>query len=160
MVVKREKKVKKYRGSVTHGGGHRKKRRGSGSRGGRGNAGTGKRAGQKKAGMKERRLGRHGFTSLYAAVKRYSGKHVMNVGQVQESLQKWLAEGSGSVRKEGQAYKVNLAAIGCTKLLGAGVAKDPIDIIVNSWSAPAEQKVTAAGGSIVRETGGSIVKEK
>ncbi len=155
MVVKREKKVKKYRGSVTHGGGHRKKRRGSGSRGGRGNAGTGKRAGQKKAGMKERRLGRHGFTSLYAAVKRYSGKHVMNVGQVQESLQKWLAE--GSARKEGRAYKVDLASIGCTKLLGAGAVKDPIDIIVSSWSAPAEQKVTAAGGSIVKET---IVKEK
>ena len=42
MVVYKRKKVTKYRGSVTHGGGSRKKRRGAGSIGGRGNAGTGK----------------------------------------------------------------------------------------------------------------------
>src|SRR3989338_1771827 len=47
MVVYKRKKVTKYRGSVTHGGGSRKKRRGAGSRGGRGNAGSGKRAGHK-----------------------------------------------------------------------------------------------------------------
>ena len=51
MVVNRRKKVVKYRGHSNHGGGMRKKRRGAGSRGGRGNAGTGKRAGHKKAGM-------------------------------------------------------------------------------------------------------------
>ena len=48
MVVQRKKKVGKYRSHTTHGGGHRKKRRGAGSRGGRGNAGSGKRAGHKK----------------------------------------------------------------------------------------------------------------
>ena len=52
MVTYKTKKVSKYRGSSNHGGGMRKKRRGAGSRGGRGNAGTGKRAGQKKAGLK------------------------------------------------------------------------------------------------------------
>ena len=46
MSVNKTKKVGKYRGSKTHGGGHMKKRRGAGNRGGRGMAGTGKRADQ------------------------------------------------------------------------------------------------------------------
>jgi len=45
---RKRKKVTKYRGSHTHGGGSKKKRRGAGHRGGRGNAGSGKRADQKK----------------------------------------------------------------------------------------------------------------
>ena len=45
MVVRKAKKVGKYRAKTTHGGGHRKKRTGAGSRGGRGLAGSGKRAG-------------------------------------------------------------------------------------------------------------------
>ena len=47
MTTHKIKKVRKYRGSKTHGGGHMKKRRGSGNRGGFGKAGTGKRADQK-----------------------------------------------------------------------------------------------------------------
>ncbi|MBD3259575.1 50S ribosomal protein L15, partial [Candidatus Woesearchaeota archaeon] len=39
---RKSKKVKKMRGSKTHGGGNMR-RRGAGNRGGRGNAGTGKR---------------------------------------------------------------------------------------------------------------------
>ena len=42
------KKVRKFRGSHTHGYGSKKKHRGAGSRGGRGMAGSGKRADQKK----------------------------------------------------------------------------------------------------------------
>ena len=48
MTAKRQKKDKSYRGSNTHGGGSHKKRRGSGNRGGYGNAGTGKRADHRK----------------------------------------------------------------------------------------------------------------
>ncbi len=146
MVVKRKKKVAKYRGSVTHGGGHRKKRRGSGSRGGRGNAGTGKRAGQKKAGMKTRRLGRHGFTSIYAVERKKAGRSIINAGDVQSSLKKWLAE--GNVQQKGKAYMLNLTALGYSKLLGAGMVADTINIVVPSWSASAERKVVAAGGTI------------
>ncbi len=45
---RKRKKVSRMRGSHTHGGGAKKKRRGAGHRGGRGNAGSGKRADQKK----------------------------------------------------------------------------------------------------------------
>src|SRR3989338_2045713 len=48
MPANKQKKVVRYRGSHTHGGGAKKKRRGAGNRGGRGMAGSGKRAGQIK----------------------------------------------------------------------------------------------------------------
>ena len=63
----KRKKVNKYRGSQTHGGGAKKKRRGAGNRGGRGMAGSGKRADQKKPSiLKEygnRYFGKRGFRS-------------------------------------------------------------------------------------------------
>ena len=58
MTNNKTRKVQKYRGHTTHGGGHRKKRRGAGSKGGKGNAGTGKRAGHKRRGVV---LGGSGF---------------------------------------------------------------------------------------------------
>src|SRR3989338_4961919 len=102
MVVHRRKKVTKYRGSVTHGGGSRKKRRGAGSRGGRGNAGTGKRAGQKKAGMRYH-LGRHGFVR-HPLAEQYE---VLNVGDLTlPKVQKWGT-------KDGDTYVVDLTKIHC-----------------------------------------------
>ncbi len=43
---------------------------------------------------------------------------------------------------------IDLSAIGVGKLLGGGVAPKNVEIIVNSWSKKAEEKVKAAGGSI------------
>ena len=64
MTTHRRKKVKKYRGSKTHGGGSMKKRRGAGNRGGRGNAGSGKRGDAKKGryvGKIKHYFGKRGF---------------------------------------------------------------------------------------------------
>ena len=47
MTVNKRKKFSRYRGSMTHGCGSKKKRRGSGHRGGKGMAGTGKRSDKK-----------------------------------------------------------------------------------------------------------------
>ena len=94
MVVHKKKKVTKYRAHTTHGGGHRKKRRGAGSRGGRGNAGSGKRAGQKKAGIKDRTLGNKGFSS-----KSTKNERIINVGYFTlEKVNKLLEK--GSIKKE------------------------------------------------------------
>jgi len=46
--IKRRRKSRRFRGSLTHGRGFKKKARGSGHRGGVGMAGTGKRGDQKK----------------------------------------------------------------------------------------------------------------
>ena len=106
MVVHKRKKVTKYRSHTTHGGGHRKKRRGAGSRGGRGNAGTGKRAGQKKAGMKDRKLGKKGFSS-----KLTSNVKAINVGHFTlEKVNKLLEK--GLVKKDNDTFVIDLSKLG------------------------------------------------
>ncbi len=135
MVVRRHKKVTKYRGSVTHGGGSRKKRRGAGSRGGRGRAGTGKRAGHKKAGMPPQ-LGQKGFTSQRAL---RSKPKIINVGDL--TLK--------TIATLGSKGTIDLTAAGYTKLLGAGTIVQPLTIIIPSASARAQEKIHAAGGRVM-----------
>lgn len=137
MVVHRRKKVTKYRGHVTHGGGSRKKRRGAGSRGGRGNAGTGKRAGQKKAGM-PLQLGRHGFVHQPYALP----PKIINVGDLTWSkVQQWGTQ-------DEDAYTLDLGKQQFGKLLGTGTVTLKLHVIVPRYSAQAEEKIKAAGGSI------------
>ena len=60
----KKKKLVKQRGSKTHGWGSKKKHRGAGNRGGKGNAGSGKRADQKKPSFwksKDWKYGIYGF---------------------------------------------------------------------------------------------------
>ncbi len=137
MVVHRRKKVVKYRGSVTHGGGSRKKRRGAGSRGGRGRAGTGKRAGHKKNVKGFPALGRKGFTSRQRVGRKLL---VINVGDLEKKIRK------GKI-KEGEL--IDLASQGVDKLLGAGKVGSKLKVKVLSFSRQAEEKIRKAGGEIV-----------
>ncbi len=143
MVVHRRKKVTKYRGNSTHGGGARKKRRGAGSRGGRGNAGTGKRAGQKKAG-RPCELGSFGFNP------RHEIKSVcaINVGYFTPRKVQVLVE-QGKAVKEGTLYIIDLSQLGYEKLLGAGTVAPKLKLLVSECSAQAADKVKAAGGEVV-----------
>ena len=143
MVVNKIKKVNRYRGHSTHGGGARKKRRGSGSRGGKGRAGTGKRAGQKKAGIKDWTLGRTGF-------KPQNPKPVkaINIGYFTTDRINKLLD-SGEISKEGAVIVLDLSKLGFDKLLGTGKVSTKFKVIVSSFSASVEKKVKAAGGEIV-----------
>ncbi len=141
MVVLRRKKVTKYRGYTTHGAGSRKKRRGAGSRGGRGMAGTGKRAGQKKAGLGNT-LGAHGFVPR----RNVMPQRTINVGDLASHVQKWIA--TGEATKEGTGYAVDLSKKGYDKLLGAGETHLKLKVHVSKWSASAEEKIKAAGGEV------------
>lgn len=144
MVVHRRKKVTKYRGGSTHGGGARKKRRGAGSRGGRGRAGTGKRAGQKKAGMKDETLGSIGFRPR-------RGKDlikVINVGDFNSSFVNNLVS-SGKATKESSLFMVDLGKLGYQKLLGAGKTNLKLKIFVQQCSSQAAKKIKAVGGEVV-----------
>ena len=139
MVVRKQKKVTKYRGSKTHGGGSMKKRRGAGHRGGRGRAGSGKRGdGKKPRYWKEEKLG--GFTS------KYSREKTLNVGQLNSGLEQ-LAERGLAEHKSG-VYHVDLSTFKVDKLLGAGFVHHKINIVVGVASPKAVEKITAAGGSV------------
>src|SRR3989344_5726056 len=144
MVVRRRKKVGHYRGSHrTHGGGHPKKRRGAGSRGGRGNAGTGKKAGQKKAGMRYK-LGARGF--LPRREETHAFERSINIGTLCSQLPRLARE--GTVTKQGDIYIVDLSSLGYTKLLGMGNATCKARIAVACASSKASERVAAAGGEV------------
>ena len=144
MVVHRRKKVLKYRGSTTHGGGHRKKRRGAGSRGGRGNAGTGKRAGHKKAGMKDRVLGRVGFNPRRTPTIR--GKAVNLLFFTPARLDSFVQQ--GKVVKERDIYIVNLHKLKISKILSLGEIAVKMKVVRGMVSARAEEKIKKAGGVV------------
>ena len=150
MVVHRKKKVGKYRGHTTHGGGHRKKRRGAGSRGGRGRAGSGKRSGHKKNLFSP--LGPHGFTSIYQQEERVVNLSYFTPERVQLLLQQ------GKAKKEGEYIVIDLTQLGYQKVLGTGSSHSPLSklklpklkLMALAWSKQAEERITAAGGSIVK----------
>ena len=127
MTTNKRKKVVKYRGTTYHGAGHRKKRRGAGSRGGRGRAGSGKRGKAKKQSWEP--LGKKGFSGKNTKLKTINVSGLVNLPQEGEIL--------------------DLTALGFDKLLGTGDIKLKINVKVNKFSKKAEEKITAAGGTIV-----------
>ena len=140
MVVRKTKKVNKYRAHTTHGGGHRKKRRGAGSHGGRGNAGSGKRAGHKK---RQHLTGKQGFRPR-RTIETIKSINVSYFTAVKvESL---VAE--GIAKKEGNTHIIDLAKLNVQKLLGTGKTSVALKLTVAHASASAIEKVKAAGGDV------------
>jgi large subunit ribosomal protein L15 len=141
MVVRRTKKVNKYRGDTTHGGGHRKKRRGAGSRGGRGNAGSGKRAGHKRQG---KALGRNGFVPRRTP----NVEAGVNLSYFTQKKVDELVASKKAV-KEADVYVIDLKNLGFAKLLGTGMSEVKLKITVAKHTPKAAQKVAEVGGEIV-----------
>jgi large subunit ribosomal protein L15 len=144
MVVHKRKKLTRYRGSKTHGGGSMKKRRGAGHRGGRGLAGGGKRADQKKP----------TFLKLYGSS--YFGKRgfknkttrklkVLNLAKLNANLDK-LVEAKKVALKNG-VYQVNLKDLGYDKLIGSGNITKKLKLTADYISKKALEKIANAGGS-------------
>ena len=139
MTVLKRKKVRKYRGSHTHGGGSKKKRRGSGNRGGFGMAGTGKRADQKKPTI----INEYGNT--------YFGKRgfvVPNKGIEYKAIN--LRDLNILIEKKSIKNEINLKDYKYTKLLATGKLKYPLKITVELASKNAIEKVKKAGGSVIQ----------
>lgn len=146
MTTTKDKKVKKYRGSKTHGGGSMKKRRGAGNRGGRGLAGSGKRAGHhvqriiKKFGRGY--LGKSGFTS-----KSRSKVKGINLKDIELNLDKYMEK--NLVKKDGETYSLDLSKLGYNKLLGSGQVNNKYKITTKFVSKKAKEKIEAKGGEVV-----------
>jgi large subunit ribosomal protein L15 len=150
MVVNHRKKTSRHRGSWTHSHGEKKKRRGAGSRGGRGNAGSGKRGDAKKPSYWKIKnfVGKHGFTN--ATTKEVSS---ISISQLNNNIEKLVV--SGNAIKNGESFKINLADIGVEKLLGTGSPKFAYEIIVAIATDGAIKKIESLKGSV-----SLIVKEK
>lgn len=129
MTIKRQKKDKKYRGSNTHGGGSHKKRRGSGNRGGYGNAGTGKRADHRKFTILKK------FGLSYLGKTGFHRKTTIKVKTI-------------NICDLPETPKINLKELGYNKLLGKGTPKVKYEITVDTCSEKAKAKIEKSGGKV------------
>ena len=132
------------RGSHTHGGGSKKKRRGAGHRGGRGKAGSGKRGDAKKPRFWKdtKYFGKAPFVSVNK-----KQVNAINLSDVDTKLSKWVDKELAV--KKGDVFSVDLNKLGYQKLLGTGNISKKINITVNSSTEKALDKVKKAGGEVI-----------
>jgi large subunit ribosomal protein L15 len=136
-------RTKKLRGSRTHGRG-KKHGRGHGDRGGRGNAGLHKHKFKWMIKYDPDHFGAYGFVR-HAATRK--AKLFVNVGDLEDRLPEFSLK--GAVHRKDEGYKVDLTMIGIDKLLGAGRANLPLEVIVAEATESAKVKVEAAGGKVI-----------
>lgn len=138
------KKSSRHRGSWTHGHGEKKKRRGAGSRGGRGNAGSGKRGDAKKPSfwkIKDFHKGKKGFSNPNA-----NKISTITLTELNSKIAHMVE--SGVATKKGDVYSLNCESLGIDKLLGTGTPLFAFDIIVASATSKAIEKVESAKGKV------------
>ncbi len=136
MTTRSRKKITKLRGTRTCAGGHAKKRRGAGSRGGRGNAGLGKH--KKSLMVKEmpNHYGRYGFT-LPQKVNRLKEVNAIKLRDLDIIVNKLGLE------------KIDLSKFGYNKVLAGGILTKPVEIKAKTFSKKAKVMIEKYGGSIV-----------
>lgn len=142
-MLNRRKKTIRFRGMRSHGYGSHKKHRGSGHQGGVGMAGTGKKADQKKPSIwkNKKYFGRWGFVSK-------SNKNIksLNLFYIEEHFEKLLKD--GTIKKEGDAFALNLTDLGVNKLLGSGKVSRKYKIVCDYASKAAVEKISGAKGTV------------
>jgi large subunit ribosomal protein L15 len=143
--VRREKKVRKMRGSRTHGWGIQGQHRRSGRKGGRGKAG--------------RKSGKHKWSWVLRYWPDYFGKHgfhpipkgaikTVNVGELDELSETLVTKGLAIKSEKG--IEINLAQLGINKLLGSGKVTKPLIIKgIKNISETAKEKIITSGGLIL-----------
>ena len=139
-------KVRKKRGSRTHGygqiGQHRK-----GSKGER-------KAGRHKHGWtyvikyEPEYFGKKGFTSLKERSRKIN---IINVGELDELVDRLAVE--KRLERKGKNFFLDLEKLGYDKLLGMGKITKPMLVKVASYSEAAAKKIEEAAGQILKEKG-------
>lgn len=138
-------RTSKFRGSRTHGRG-KKAGRGAGLRGGRGNAGLHKHKYLTVVKHMPNYFGRYGFKRPQSVIRE---SRTMNLSELELSLESLRAKGVAESRQGRQI--VDLKKLGIDKLLGSGRISTPVDVIVDSASKMAKQKLEKIGGKLIVE---------
>ena len=138
----RLRKVRKQRGSRTHGWGPVGQHRGGGMRGGHGRAGRRKHKWTYVIKYQPDYFGKHGFKRPWS-----HKPETMNVGELDEKVETLLA--SGLAEKVENGIAINLNDVGVEKLLGSGKVTHPLIVKAKSWSSAAAQKIEKTGGQIL-----------
>ena len=135
-----KKRLKRIRGTRTCGGGSHKKRRGSGSRGGVGNAGA---------------YSHHVVRSLKMGIAK--GMHIshqhnrhdegtLNIGNLEEMLEELIREGKAEEKADG--IYLDVTELGIEKILGKGKVTKKLMLTANAVTETAKGKIESAGGTV------------
>ena len=141
----RKRKVRKLRGSRTHGWGTSGQHRESGMLGGHGNAGLFRH--------KKSSVIRYGIQlKKKTLLPRLEDKRrsVTSVGQLEDFLVR--RDSAHAVSEQEGKKLLDLRALGFTKLLGSGKIQVPILVKIDSFSKSAAAKIEAAGGRVEKKT--------
>lgn len=144
-MIRRKKKVRKLRGSHTHGWGCKKKHRGGGHKGGRGMAGTGKRKKTKWTWVIKYapdHLGKRGFKRPVEVQREITA---VNLKFIDEHLDELMQLGI-AYEEEGRII-VDTTQF-ADKVLGTGKLTKPLVIKARAFSPKAEEKIIQAGGEV------------
>jgi len=143
MVTNLRKKNSRHRGSSGHGYGEKKKHRGAGSRGGRGNAGSGKRGDAKKPSywkLKDHE-GSSGFTHPNP-----NKESVTSIARLNALVSEFVMK--GVAKKDGSKVTVDLDVAGFDKVIATGVPAFEYDISVKKATPGAVKKIEEHKGSV------------
>jgi len=138
-VPHRLRKVRRLRGSRTHGYGQVAQHRKSGMKGGVGRAGLHK---HRWTPPEPKYEGRHGFIRKVPT----KAARAINVGELDTLVSRLEAE--GEAKAEGARTVLDLAALGYGKLLGGGRVSRSVVAIVEKASGRAAEKLTEEGGEV------------
>jgi large subunit ribosomal protein L15 len=131
-------KRSKYRGSRTCGGGTHKNRRGSGNRGGRGQAGW-RDHNFSRFYLLGKTEGKHGFVSKTGTVY-----DVLDIGDIDQMIPDLVARGIAVAN--GDIITLDASQIGVEKVLGGGRVTRKLEITAETFSVRAIAKIQEQGG--------------
>ncbi len=134
MTRRYQKKKVGLRGWRRHGKGNVKNRRGSGNKGGRGNAGLRKQKWTYTVKYAKEHFGSRGFVR-HGAKKEVPAINVWEIGKMAKE---------GKLKKEGDVYLFKFKG----KVLGAGSINTPVKIEAAAATEKAIEKVKASGGEL------------
>jgi len=146
MVVRRRKKIRKFRGSRTHGYGRVGQHRKGGSRGGKGRA-TGRKHGHMWSYIvkyEPNRFGKHGFHRPQELVRE---PRTINIGEIDEKID-FLLENKIAEREENRIV-IDVTKLGLDKVLGKGKVTKPLIVKAKSFTTSAIKKIEEAGGKTI-----------
>jgi len=142
MVVRRERKVRRQRGSRLYGWGQVGQHRKSGGRGGFGAAGFHKHKWSKPEASCGDHFGKDGFVRPAAVTKTINA---VNVG----ALSLLIRDKALSKDDKGRTV-LDLSSLGYEKLLGGGHINFPVSVKATFVTENAKKKITEAGGETIK----------
>lgn len=139
----RFRRVRKRRGSRTHGWGQIGQHRKTGAKGGRGEAGKHKHKWTWVLRYDRDYFGKHGF--FRPNRREVKSMNLLQLATVIENL-----EEQGLLKIVDDRIAVDLNSMGVKKIIGGGRINRPLLVIVENWTRTAEEKIREAGGEIVK----------